>query len=167
MPLPLRAAPAARRAINRLYGWRCRVATWGKPPRRPGRPAPGAKANFHAPGRDQRGIPEMARVSPLPRLAVFGRAYPLRGMVWKPDLLKGFGDFFLGSPHCYSPGGNLAFARGGGSREAQSFAMILGVQLHGGKTGGRLGLSLLDLSQVDQDLRNWSRRKDDPVEIAF
>jgi hypothetical protein len=59
----------------------------GRPPGRPGRDAPGAKANFHGSERINGGMPEVGRVSRHPLLAVFGRAHPY-GALWKPDLLK-------------------------------------------------------------------------------
>jgi hypothetical protein len=62
----------------------------GRPPRHPGRKAPGAKANFHVPDWIKGGMPETVRVSRHPWLAVFGRA-------WKPDLLIKVGDCFPGA----------------------------------------------------------------------
>ncbi|MEA4910153.1 MAG: hypothetical protein VB089_21205 [Anaerolineaceae bacterium] len=62
--------------------------------------APETKANFHVPARIFGGVPEMARVGRHPWLALFGRAYPYRGMIWKPDLLNKIGDFFLGDVFC-------------------------------------------------------------------
>jgi len=57
----------------------------------------------------------------------------------------------------------LGFARGGWSREAQAFGK--------GKAQDEIwtttGLSLLDLSQVDQDLREWSESKGNEEKIPF
>lgn len=61
----------------------------------------------------------------------------------------------------------LGFARGGWSREAQSFAKTFGKSSTHGENWSAVGLSLLDLSQVDQDLRDGSERKDNKVEITF
>lgn len=61
----------------------------------------------------------------------------------------------------------LGFARGGWSREAQVMAKAFGKTKAQGENWSATGLSLLDLSQVDQDLRDWSERKDNKIEIAF
>jgi hypothetical protein len=61
----------------------------------------------------------------------------------------------------------LGFARGGWTREAQSYAKTFGQENAQGENWAAIGMSLLNLSQVDQDLRDWSQSKDDEVEIAF
>ena len=48
----------------------------------------------------------------------------------------------------------LGFARGGWVGEAQTFAKTIGKV--SGENGQAAGMSLLDLSQVDQDLREWT-----------
>ncbi|NLG99543.1 MAG: ATP-binding protein [Chloroflexi bacterium] len=61
----------------------------------------------------------------------------------------------------------LGFARGGWSREAQAFAKAFGQTRTQGENWNAAGLSLLDLSQVDQDLKDWSERTGNDIEITF
>ena len=61
----------------------------------------------------------------------------------------------------------LGFARGGWLSEAQSYAKTFGTTKAQGENWNATGMSLLDLSQVDQDLRDWSQSKDQDVEITF
>lgn len=61
----------------------------------------------------------------------------------------------------------LGFARGGWMREAQSYAKTFEKANVQEENWTASGMSLLNLSQVDQDLRDWSQSKDDEVEIAF
>lgn len=61
----------------------------------------------------------------------------------------------------------LGFARGGWLSEAQSFAKTFGKAKLEGENWNAAGMSLLDLSQVDQDLQEWSESKDNEVDIAF
>ena len=61
----------------------------------------------------------------------------------------------------------LGFARGGWLSEAQSYAKTFGKTDIRGENWTAVGLSILDLFQVDQDLRDWSEGKDNAGEIAF
>jgi hypothetical protein len=61
----------------------------------------------------------------------------------------------------------LGFARGGWQREAQSFAKMFGKAKVKGENWQAIGMSLLDLDGVDQDLKDWSESKEDDVEIIF
>lgn len=61
----------------------------------------------------------------------------------------------------------LGFARGGWLGEAQSLAHAFGRAKVRGENWSAVGMSLLDLSQVDQDLRDWSQSKDVGVEIPI
>lgn len=61
----------------------------------------------------------------------------------------------------------LGFARGGWLNEAQSFAKTFGKAKEQGENWQAVGMSLLDLSRVDQDLKEWSKGKDDEMEIPF
>jgi AAA+ ATPase superfamily predicted ATPase len=61
----------------------------------------------------------------------------------------------------------LGFARGGWLSEAQSYAKTFEKVKLQGENWNAVGMALLDLSQVDQDLRDWSQSKDDEVEITF
>ena len=61
----------------------------------------------------------------------------------------------------------LGFARGGWLREAQSYAKTFGKANVQGENWNAVGMSILDLSQVDQDLRDWSQSKANEAEIVF
>lgn len=61
----------------------------------------------------------------------------------------------------------LGFARGGWNGEAISFANELGRARVEGDNWKAAGASLMDLSQVDQDLNEWSESKVSEVEISF
>jgi AAA+ ATPase superfamily predicted ATPase len=61
----------------------------------------------------------------------------------------------------------LGFARGGWLHEAQSYAKTFGKMGIRGENWTAVGLSILDLFQVDQDLRDWSESKDNAGEIAL
>jgi uncharacterized protein len=61
----------------------------------------------------------------------------------------------------------LGFARSGWLAEAQSFAKLSGEDIPQGENWKAAGMSLLTLSQVDQDLKDWSEYKDSPGEITF
>lgn len=61
----------------------------------------------------------------------------------------------------------LGFARGGWVNEAQSYAKTFGKAKAQGENWNAVGMTLLELSQVDQDLKDWSQSKDDEVEIAY
>jgi hypothetical protein len=61
----------------------------------------------------------------------------------------------------------LGFARGGWLSAAQSFTKTFGKSKAQGENWQAVGMSLLDLSQVDQDLKEWSKGKDDEMEISF
>jgi AAA+ ATPase superfamily predicted ATPase len=54
----------------------------------------------------------------------------------------------------------LGFARGGWTQEAKTFAATYGKARIQGENWQAVGLSLLDLRQVDQDLADWSKSKD-------
>ncbi len=59
----------------------------------------------------------------------------------------------------------LGFARGGWVGEAQTFAKTIGKV--SGENWQAAGMSLVDLSQVDQDLREWTQSTDDETETPF
>lgn len=61
----------------------------------------------------------------------------------------------------------LGFARGGWSRAARSYAQSLGNAPAHGENWNAGGMSLLNLSEVDQDLMDWSEREEDGGEIGF
>jgi AAA+ ATPase superfamily predicted ATPase len=61
----------------------------------------------------------------------------------------------------------LGFARGGWSREAQAYANAFGKGKAQDENWTTTGLSLLDLSQVDQDLREWSESQGNAEKIPF
>lgn len=61
----------------------------------------------------------------------------------------------------------LGFARGGWLAEAQSFAKSFGKAQTSGENWRAVGVSLFDLSQVDEDLKAWSSSQDDKSEIPF
>ncbi|MFM8321647.1 MAG: ATP-binding protein [Chloroflexota bacterium] len=61
----------------------------------------------------------------------------------------------------------LGFARGGWSREAQAFAKTAGRGTAQAGNWSVSGLSLLDLAQIDQDLRDWSESGNNQTEIPF
>ena len=54
----------------------------------------------------------------------------------------------------------LGFARGGWTQEAKTFAATYGKTSIQGENWHAVGMSLLDLRQVDQDLAEWSKSKD-------
>jgi AAA+ ATPase superfamily predicted ATPase len=61
----------------------------------------------------------------------------------------------------------LGFARGGWTQEAKSFAGMFGKSKIKGERWTAVGMSLLDLAQVDQDLAEWSQSKDAEVVIEI
>jgi uncharacterized protein len=61
----------------------------------------------------------------------------------------------------------LGFARGGWLGEAQTFAKTFGKAKAHGENWNAVGMSLLNLSQVDQDLKTWSEIQKDETEIHF
>ena len=61
----------------------------------------------------------------------------------------------------------LGFARGGWSNEAQAHAKTFGKAKVQGENWQAAGMSLLDLPQVDLDLKEWSKGKDEEVEIPI
>ena len=61
----------------------------------------------------------------------------------------------------------LGFARGGWTQEAKSFAATYGKTKIQGEKWQAVGMSLLDLEQVDQDLADWSKGKDPEVFIEI
>lgn len=61
----------------------------------------------------------------------------------------------------------LGFARGGWLNEAQSFAKTFQKAAIKGENWQAVGISLLNLSQVDQDLKDWSQPKDNDFSISF
>ena len=61
----------------------------------------------------------------------------------------------------------LGFARGGWLSEAQGFAKTFSNAKFQGENWRAVGISLLDLPQVDQDLKDWSNGKDEEGEIPF
>jgi hypothetical protein len=70
------------------------------------------------------------------------------------------------------PGGHwqiysLGFARGGWTQEFKSFAGIFGKSKIQGERWQIVGMSLLDLTQVDQDLADWSKGKEPGVVIEI
>jgi len=60
----------------------------------------------------------------------------------------------------------LGFARGGWLNEAQSFAKTFQKAAIKGENWQAVGISLLNLSQVDQDLKDWSKPKDIDFDLA-
>jgi len=61
----------------------------------------------------------------------------------------------------------LGFARGGWTQEAKSFAETFGKSKVQGERWHAVGMSLLDLAQIDQDLTDWSKGKDADVVIEI
>jgi hypothetical protein len=61
----------------------------------------------------------------------------------------------------------LGFARGGWTQGAKSFAGTFGKSKVQGEHWHAVGMSLLDLVQVDQDLADWSKGKDTEVVIQI
>ena len=61
----------------------------------------------------------------------------------------------------------LGFARGGWQREAQSFAKMFCKAKVKSENWKAIGMSLLDLDEVDQDLKDWSECKGNDAEISF
>lgn len=61
----------------------------------------------------------------------------------------------------------LGFARGGWSSEAKSFARAYGKAQGRGANWVSVGMTLLDLPQVDQDLLDWSKSKNFDLNIEF
>lgn len=61
----------------------------------------------------------------------------------------------------------LGFARGGWLSEAQAYAKTFGKAKVQGENWQAVGISLLDLAQVDMDLKEWSSGKMDEVEILI
>lgn len=61
----------------------------------------------------------------------------------------------------------LGFARGGWLNEAQSYAKTFQKAAIKGENWQAVGISLLNLSQVDQDLKDWSQPKDNDFSISF
>jgi hypothetical protein len=61
----------------------------------------------------------------------------------------------------------LGFARGGWTQEARLFAETFGKSKVQGEHWHAVGISLLDLAQVDQDLADWSQGKDAEVVIEI
>jgi hypothetical protein len=61
----------------------------------------------------------------------------------------------------------LGFARGGWTHEAKSFAETFGKSKAPEERWHAVGMSLLDLVQVDQDLADWSKGKDAEVVIEI
>jgi hypothetical protein len=61
----------------------------------------------------------------------------------------------------------LGFARGGWTLEARLFAGTFGKSKVQGQRWHAVGMRLLDLAQVDQDLADWSKGKDAEAEIEI
>jgi AAA+ ATPase superfamily predicted ATPase len=61
----------------------------------------------------------------------------------------------------------LGFARGGWLNDAQSFAKTFQKAAIKGENWQAVGISLLNLSQVDQDLKDWCQPKDNDFSISF
>ncbi|MEN6522303.1 MAG: ATP-binding protein [Anaerolineaceae bacterium] len=61
----------------------------------------------------------------------------------------------------------LGFARGGWTQEAKNFAASYGKTKIQGENWQAVGMGILDLRQVDQDLADWSKSKDSKGGIKF
>ncbi len=61
----------------------------------------------------------------------------------------------------------LGFARGGWSREALALANTFQSASIQGENWRAVGMSLQDLAQVDQDLKEWSQVADDQADLSF
>ena len=61
----------------------------------------------------------------------------------------------------------LGFARGGWTQEAESYAKAYGKSRDQGANWQAIGVNLLDLSQIDQDLLAWTKGKEIDLEIEF
>ncbi len=61
----------------------------------------------------------------------------------------------------------LGFARGGWSNEALAFSRMFKKAAIQGENWQAVGISLLNLSQVDQDLKDWSQPKDNHFTLSF
>ena len=61
----------------------------------------------------------------------------------------------------------LGFARGGWTQEAQNFADTVGKTVVQGENWHAVGMRLLDLQKVDQDLADWSKGNNTEVVIQI
>lgn len=61
----------------------------------------------------------------------------------------------------------LGFARGGWLSEAKGLAKTFGDAKVQGENWRAVGMNLLDLSKIDQDLKDWSNGNDEDVDIPI